>query len=1142
MKKRTKLLGVLVGLFVVSAAVSVSATENVIQDENTHRFDNFTGMDENGNIYELEYEDGVIGESGISTFSRTVSPQVVNLRTKSSGVTTQYTEYKTGESGYTYGPYGADAAYLGTFDGKVRFMLAGVVGEVAEADVEIVNVSDVYVVSCYEAVDGRLIHHIAQNMKTPGYATNLDNGPAPSYIESGVTYYSYDGHYFYKDYSVMLQDYQNEVRKNSVNPNAPYYNYYQYLPLRSQSSYSADELNAIINSRVSSSSKMLNTGAAFVDNQNTYGVNALLAAGIAANESGWGASSICQNKNNLFGLNATDIMPGENADTYESPEDCIRQFAQYWMSKGYLYPNDWRYYGGFLGNKASGINVKYASDPYWGEKAANVAWSIDKSSGNKDAGKYVLGIKDFLSTEHSDLNIRKEASTDSSSVVLYKTGGQASHSFIILGESGDFYKVQSDGVLNSGRTALDNSTGEYNFSSMYAYASKLYVEKLQGTISSTEKWTAEDILTSVSSPANLGDEIELSAKIDGNTTGLQYKYVWMKDDWADWGVLQDFSENSSVTWTPESGGTYYIYMNVKKEGDATQTVTIEFEVTNWGVKSIDTSLESPQAKKTAIDIIPQIVGDKTNLQYKYVWMKDDWADWGILKEYSSSDEITWTPQDSGEYVLYVNVNDGERTITKTVEYSIVDRVWSLKGVTVEGTTTKELGDVVEISANVEKPASDLQYKFVWMKNSWSDWGVIQEFSSKNSTEWIPKETGTYYIYADVKDDEVTEHATLVLEVKQGEWDVKGLNTSLEEPQTKGSDIELSVDIEGNSTALQYKFVWMKNNWSEWGVLRDFSKDNNVIWSPESVGEYTLIVNVKDSTGAVKTKSFSYTIINKEWQYEGIELDKTIAQQVGTDITITPVVSGETDGLLYKYVWQKDSWAKWGVIKEFSNQSKIVWSAEEAGTYYIHVDVKEKDGSNLKTQIVKIVVLPGVWKVSGLSYDLESPQSAGKEILINAEITGNTTGLEYKYVWQKNNWESWGIIKPMNAVSSVIWTPEENGEYTIYMDVKDKSGQSTTYSEKYVVADWVLSAEPADSVTVGDKVLISVNQLNENMSLQYKFVWQKDSWASWGVLQALSDKSEVEWTPKEKGTYYIYVDIKNMATGKVVTQTMKYLVK
>ena len=416
---------------------------------------------------------------------------------------------------------------------------------------------------------------------------------------------------------------------------------------------------------------MLNTGEAFIEHQNTYGVNALLAVGVAANESGWGTSSICQLKNNLFGLNATDIMPGENADVYESPQDCIRQFSEYWMSKGYLYPNDWRYCGGFLGNKASGINVKYASDPYWGEKAANIAWSIDKVNGNKDANDYVLGIKDFISTEHSDLNIRKEASTSSSSVVLYKTGGEASQSFIILGEKGDFYKIQSDAVLNSERTKVDNSTGIYDFNNMYAYASKQYVNKLQGTVTNTTKWTAEDIITSAASPQDLGEPIQLTAKIDGATSGLKYKFVWMKDDWAEWGILTEYSNASSIMWKPEEGGTYTLFMNVLGTDGKSQTVEKKFVVREWGVTGIETNPSAPQGKNTAIKVYPKIVGNSEGLQYKFVWQKNGWASWGVLQEMSSKKEATWIPKETGTYTLIMNIKDRSGyMITKEISYEI----------------------------------------------------------------------------------------------------------------------------------------------------------------------------------------------------------------------------------------------------------------------------------------------------------------------------------------------------------------------------------------------------------------------------------------------------------------------------------------
>ena len=222
-------------------------------------------------------------------------------------------------------------------------------------------------------------------------------------------------------------------------------------------------------------SKMKDTGEFFVSNQNTYGVNALLMTGIAANESNWGKSSISQKKNNLFGLNATDKAPGANANQYESVADCIEDFANGWMSKGYLYPKDYRYNGGFLGNKASGLNVKYASDPYWGEKAANIVWRLDHAMGEKDAGKYTLAVKEIVPKEHVSVNVRKEPSA--SSTLLYKTGKAANYVVLVRNQEAKdgFYEIQSDGVLDEKREGVVKSSGNYSFEQMYGYMSADYL-------------------------------------------------------------------------------------------------------------------------------------------------------------------------------------------------------------------------------------------------------------------------------------------------------------------------------------------------------------------------------------------------------------------------------------------------------------------------------------------------------------------------------------------------------------------------------------------------------------------------------------------------------------------------------------------
>ena len=467
-----------------------------------------TGMDTEGNIYVIEDagkidagDDGLVNEASfyslyddVDTYSEVVDPWIVNFNTGSGGLT-YYNEYITGYSGYTYGPSGADAVYLmeeGSGEDKVAvFMMSGVIGKVKVSDIKYDRLSNTKSISHYKVVNGKLIHYISSNIYSENYASALNQGPAPAYLESGVKYYSYDGHYFYTDYSVMQKDYYNSTRSNSINPNEPFYNYYQYLPFRSWSSYTGSDLNSVVNVRATGSSLMNNIGDIFIRNQNIYGVNALLSISIAANESAWGTSSIAQQKNNLFGLNAVDSSPGESADVFDSAAACVQDFAKNYISRGYMYPKDWRYFGGHLGNKASGVNVKYASDPYWGEKAANIAWMLDSELGGHDINRFSIGIKDTMSHEHDTINIRNYPST-TNSTVLYSTSNITNYPVIILGSTNGFYEIQSDAILSSNGNSITKSDGTYNYDFNHAFISSDYVTQvIKGTGAPTRPKTPD---------------------------------------------------------------------------------------------------------------------------------------------------------------------------------------------------------------------------------------------------------------------------------------------------------------------------------------------------------------------------------------------------------------------------------------------------------------------------------------------------------------------------------------------------------------------------------------------------------------------------------------------------------------------------
>ena len=434
-------------------------------------------VDENGNVKVVNVYDGTTGEQYNPNERLVETANMVNFNCSKAGKTTKYIDYYTGQDGYLSKSSAADAAYLGMENGKVKFMVSGVVGLVDLNQVEIVTQGKYYASNYEVNSKGKLYHYISNNVNTTGNQGNYNYvGEAPSYLSRGIEYYSYDGHYFYTNYEVMIKDYKNNVRSNSVNPNNPYYSYFQYLPLRSKTNYSAMQLTTYMNKKADSASSKLNdTGELFIKYQNQYGVNALMAMSFAALESGWGKSNIAIEKNNLFGLNATDANPNEDASKYATVEDCIRDFTANWMSKRYLnatYTN--RFRGGYFGDKGSGIFGQYSSDPYEGEKCAAIAANMDAGISGADKNYYTIGIKDANMTTHTGLNVRKEGNTNSN--VLYTTIKNPAYAFIVRKKEAvnGFYEIQSDSVLTNSRDDVSD-TAEYDYNNNYAYVSNNYI-------------------------------------------------------------------------------------------------------------------------------------------------------------------------------------------------------------------------------------------------------------------------------------------------------------------------------------------------------------------------------------------------------------------------------------------------------------------------------------------------------------------------------------------------------------------------------------------------------------------------------------------------------------------------------------------
>lgn len=395
--------------------------------------------------------------------------------------------------------YGATDGVLLDFNydnHAIKVKSSSMTGWVKNGYYKIVPLSFIGNVSYYKVTNTELLHYYSGDIRNYYTQGSRAIDKKPSMLAVG-NYYSYDGNYFYSNLEDLITDYKSGNYNHSVNKNNPYYNYYMYLPHRGKTNYSSDDIDAYLkNTRgligtiygkmyVDKYSNMFGTGIYFKSAENLYGANAILMMSLATNESAIGQSKIAREKNNLFGHNATDGNAYNNATGYLNAYQSIIYHANSWINCGYAKPTDWRYHGSNMGNKSIGMNVMYASDPYWGEKAANYYYQFDKQNGFLDYNYYQLGITDANGT--NTLNVRKDSNTYSSP--LY-TVDPKNTIVIILGEekgqvvngSDVWYKVVSDANLNNLRNSIMgcSTTNYYNWNS-YAYIHSSYVKKINQT-------------------------------------------------------------------------------------------------------------------------------------------------------------------------------------------------------------------------------------------------------------------------------------------------------------------------------------------------------------------------------------------------------------------------------------------------------------------------------------------------------------------------------------------------------------------------------------------------------------------------------------------------------------------------------------
>lgn len=460
-------------------------------------------------------------------------------------------------------------------------------------------------------------------------------------------------------------------------------------------------------------------------------------------------------------------------------------------------------------------------------------------------------------------------------------------------------------------------------------------------------------------------------------------------------------------------------------------------------------------------------GDAQGCSYNYVWAKADWSDWGSTVRtqggYTADASWEFRPSQPGSYILAVDVvRDGQvRTFSTTVE---VKPAWTVTGISVNA-ADPAAGVPFEVSVAFEDGSATegLSYNYVWMKDDWASWGstvkdgLAVSDSSHAYTLWS---AGTYMLYVDVTGADGAS-VTLSTEVKVGTAGY-GLGVSLGDDGAIVTPV-VPEGVEG----LRYNYVWQLNgSWADgdWGsTIRDTGSataDAAHLVSLDRNGVYTIYLDILGPDGLIAT-------VGRTVEVDGVLNHADIAAvsssgsfKVGSTVDVSlPAPGSDPDRYKYNIGWALEDWSQWTSTLaekgEYASSAQLSFVPTKPGRYLLFVDVVDTKTGAKRTVTRSIDVELG-WSVAGLDVAYSGLLTPTSEVVLRAQVRGDSAGLTYNYVWQGNDWANWTstVRQTGNASTDSVESftlSGDRGYYCFYVDVTDAYGNTVTYGPQTVYA-------------------------------------------------------------------------------------------
>lgn len=386
--------------------------------------------------------------------------------------------------------------------------------------------------------------------------------------------------------------------------------------------------------------------------------------------------------------------------------------------------------------------------------------------------------------------------------------------------------------------------------------------------------------------------------------------------------------------------------------------------------------------------------------------------WEMVSSWKEGNWTTWEPEEAGWYWLHAEAKDSAGNIkTYTISYYYEGVRLKLNGIyVVNNGKSIDLGAVCETN----DPGVKFQWKLYDLQEK--TWKMISGWQEGNWTTWKPEKEGGYWFHAEAKDSRGTVKTYTYAYYVHGA-EITSFHVSPDTLALVGNQVLISgknSDPLGQIARARY-LIYDGKSWKELSP----QADGTVIWNADTEGNYLLCYGIYEEDGTViEQKITPYRVEKPYVNLSGIQVQQTGALQY----RLTAACQSNDRGIQYCWKYYDVSSGVWHLLKDWSSDSSVAWSAPREGGYWFHVEVRLQNGTEKSYTMAYNVRRYSADVLEMLSRANNYSSSTQYIILVNRRT--------HKVGIFQGRQGSWSLVKYWDCADGAPGTPTVSGVFTI----------------------------------------------------------------------------------------------------------------